>query len=476
VLTENEKACAVRGNSDGPKANPQHSINADQAAHRKCPTRNQIVDASAVRIQPIGSRTQNRYADTIFPRLQNTEALGNRKLTDKQRYFRRLYFARYRAHFLSGVIYTELHLSKTSQAQRRVLDACVELGWLIPYEATNDKCTRFLVTNQFPLVPLRRRERNRDCVVVRTRREKVKKGRFMKEIGPKKMQFDHNDPVALETTELLAVVNKVSRLHDFGAYYWNPFERDFDGSVRLYDTHLTAKFSFNKDNGAYFEQNGRLHTEGADGYQAIRKIERRTFFIEDLPCYELDYKCLHPRMAYNLSDLPCPRDCYSFLGEGEAARFMAKKITNTAINAKSMAEAVGSFWKAIDYWKLKPGTKAFERAVALNRAWRDMGKPRPDDLYAAARKCHKAISKFFFSDAGMIFMRHDSDIALRVMHRLAVLGIPAACYHDSFLVQRPHVNELERLMDVLYAAKFGFRPVIEPKPRLDSSPVLKRTA
>jgi hypothetical protein len=197
-------------------------------------------------------------------------------------------------------------------------------------------------------------------------------------IPSKKIPFDYNHPVAVATRKLLDPVNTLNARHDFWGYKWNIYIRDFDGDYRHYAKFLTAKFFDD------FTTYGRMHTDTADGYQTCREIERRVFFIDNLLCDELDYQCCAPRIAYNLAGHPCPDDCYVFLGEGDHARLVAKKVLNIAFNATSEMNAVHSFRRQKDYSKFLPCSQKFNNAASLNRAWLSLGKPDPLKLFDAA--------------------------------------------------------------------------------------------
>src|SRR5262249_18647763 len=65
---------------------------------------------------------------------------------------------------------------------------------------------------------------------------------------------------------------------------------------------------------------------------------------------------------------------------------------------------------------------------------------------AGLRRQHKAISHFFVSDAGVRFMREDSDLANAVMLAMQREGITPLGVHDSFIVPETNGPKLEEVM------------------------------
>lgn len=276
-------------------------------------------------------------------------------------------------------------------------------------------------------------------------------------IPAKPVPYDLEHPVIVEARERLELVNDSM---------WGHVVRctDWQGEWKEYRQHdLQARFTYDPDRpGDAYQLHGRNYTLGTE-YQAMRKTERRRCYIDDDPTVEFDYKCLHARLAYNLLGLPCPDDCYRFLGPGDDNRLLAKKILNTALNAESENAANGSFISAMRHWNHDRPTQAYKRARALYDAYHALGKPRPTELYQRLCEHHAAIQNYFTTDAGMKLMWHEARLAREVMYRLMQQGIPVLCFHDSFLVPQQHGSELKRLMIQEYSTMFGFEPEVDQK-------------
>lgn len=191
-----------------------------------------------------------------------------------------------------------------------------------------------------------------------------------------------------------------------------------------------------------FTRGGRLYCQGAS-FQNLPADERRFLSMkldgELAPLAEVDYCNLHILMAYSAVGKTAPQgDQYSI---GGFDRGLVKIATNIMINAGTPAAAI----KAISH-----------ELVTNPRLRRASGLLDPDKTFCrnlakrvamAVQTKHEAISTVFSSDSGAQFQKIDSDMAVQIMLRfIKKTGTAPLPLHDSFLVPRPYLWALIRIM------------------------------
>src|SRR5262249_40535952 len=77
------------------------------------------------------------------------------------------------------------------------------------------------------------------------------------------------------------------------------------------------------------------------------------------------------------------------------------------------------------------------------------------ELVERIKAKHEPIAGLFFTGIGLRLQYRDACIAERVMMHFARQGIPCLCIHDSFIVQKPYANELERVMREVALEEIG---------------------
>lgn len=409
------------------------------------PSRDVVFGADAVRLSP---RSSSRFAvfDPLFAGLPN---VGHRSLLDKQEYWRQVCDAAHRSLYHEGLFWTLLGNRRTTAAQRRVLDAAEAKGWLVSYGCTKTRATRYWVAPTFRALLLAVPIPNRACrKLVELRGPKIK-GTKKRELIP----VDRDHPVVMETYAKLREINALNRQHkftadDFAAGQWT-------GNVKHYTSDLVAKFS------GSFDLHGRLYTHGPRGYQRMQSIERGRSYIDDARTTEIDFRSMGPNIARNLCGAACLENCYLFLGDSDESCIVAKQVLSTMIGARSWKSAIHGFRKAKNYNRPNATNAERHAALDLDAAWRKIGSPDPEQLFATAEAYYRTIADYFYNGRILEIMRIDSAIALDILHGLAVQGIPAAGVHDSFLVQEHHRDALLNLMRSVYEQHLGFEPRVK---------------
>jgi hypothetical protein len=275
--------------------------------------------------------------------------------------------------------------------------------------------------------------------------------------------FDPNDPTARDAQSRLELVNEVNSRFEITYVQhdaWGMNRSHQERMRRLRPVHY-AIFTDN------FEQHGRLYTREY-GHQSLRKSERETIRFGREASVEVDFRGMHPRILYHLEGLDYRQDPYHLWGQAttEPMRLMAKLLINTAINAGSESEAIAACNFAMSSFtnekdehgkRRRKQSKELQDAIKLQEAVREAGLSF-SQIYPLAVRHHRAIQESFGSDAGIRLMRHDSAIALDILHHFARRCIPCLGVHDSFIVPKRHEAELRRAMMSYYKRRLGFFP------------------
>lgn len=273
----------------------------------------------------------------------------------------------------------------------------------------------------------------------------------------KEIPFDFSHPIAVETQNVLELVNRVNAKHEFTHLAYNYYAGKLDARRQIRPVHF-AQFSDN------FDLHGRIYT-GRYGHHGLRQIERQTMRCGGVPMIEYDFAGLHPRMAYHLSGIDYENDPYALWGSKTTPkhRLLAKTLLNTLLNADSTASAID----ACNYRMCSKNKEGrYKRWKALEEARRLWDAKNETGIWFSAMvesmlAMHCRIRRFFSSDAGVRLMRMDSKIALAVHRHFAEKDVPCLSVHDSFLVPKPFGRELKSVMAKAYRELIGFNPVIK---------------
>lgn len=219
---------------------------------------------------------------------------------------------------------------------------------------------------------------------------------------------------------------------------WRRNADAWEAPLRTWMTRIFSRDSF--------ELGGRFYRSDI---QNISKELREHVVIDGMPSVELDYSGLHLRMLYHREGKSMGgKDPYEFPGHPDldCLRPATKKLSLIAINADSRRSALKAFTNSVkdEGWKLPERYRI----------------PQLLDIFEAR---HDAISRHFYSDAGIKLQRLDSDIAEQIMIELAVIGKPVACVHDSFVVKDADQELLHEVMMAAYRDKLGQEPIVKGK-------------
>jgi len=160
-------------------------------------------------------------------------------------------------------------------------------------------------------------------------------------------------------------------------------------------------------------------------YQNILSGSRADITINGNETVEHDFPQLHPTMLYAEAGTPMDGDPYDL--HGRWPRKLVKQAFNTLVNAYSGMAAVRSIAQRI----------GGERAYAKTRA-----------LVCELERKHNRIAHLFYTGAGLRLQRRDSDMAERILLKLADEGVVCLPIHDGFRVANRDGGNLRELMQV----------------------------
>jgi hypothetical protein len=176
-------------------------------------------------------------------------------------------------------------------------------------------------------------------------------------------------------------------------------------------------------NDGSFDNGGRFY--GA-WWMEIPSQFRKYILIAGRNTEELDYKAIHPTIAYALAGIPIETDPYSAV-MGEEHRKAVKLAMTRMFGAPKRSIEIPPEFKEMKF----------------HLSWKELKKRIYDH--------HEPIQSSFYTGAGNHLMHLDSQIAEKVLLHFANLPTPAACLpiHDSFCI---HTNYIEELKEVMYEA------------------------
>ena len=212
----------------------------------------------------------------------------------------------------------------------------------------------------------------------------------------------------LETGETRAMRTQLSRInHDYEELKLALPCVSKVGAHRVVDGHfirITPLVLHRVFNRGRWDCGGRAYAF----WQQLPKLVRSQFVLEGQPVSEPDYSAIHPHLIYAERGLPLGSDPYELAGFDRA---QCKLAFNVAINSKSAPDTV--------------------RALVYNQQMpREQARKILDEL----KSKHRLIADVFCSDAGVRYMKLDSELILAVTVRCLHRGIAALPVHDSLIV------------------------------------------
>jgi len=192
-------------------------------------------------------------------------------------------------------------------------------------------------------------------------------------------------------------------------------------------------------NNSSFEQGGRFYHVW---WQEISSSYRKYITINGKRTEEEDFGGIHVRMLYALEGIELgSEDTHIIEGYGREYREQVKRAIYIIINAETRDKAI----------------------YAINGKLTLPSNETAQDLLNKLELKHPKIAKYFATGKGIELQYIDSQIAEKVMLRLARDNIVALPVHDSFIVRMSHINDLKEEMYKAYKEVVKTGTIIDKK-------------
>lgn len=266
-----------------------------------------------------------------------------------------------------------------------------------------------------------------ECIVLRP--EKIK--------GQSKESLDYTDtPETMRMRRILQAYNSLLRRTFIDIPNFPTMGvSNKEGNKTINVDHLN-KFVRRVFNDMRWDHGGRFY---GGWWQGLSKAWRQRILIDDQPVVEKDYSGCQVVILYAMQGIDYWRtvgkDPYRLTGfeQTERMRDLLKFVFTVAVNSKSRASVLGTVRK-----KTQPDG---------DHGWAHDERFDFSDIIDRLVAQHGPIRHRFFGANSAMLQRIDSDIAEHVIQHMTEKGIPVLAIHDSFVVQKEHGAELERLME-----------------------------
>ena len=198
---------------------------------------------------------------------------------------------------------------------------------------------------------------------------------------------------------------------------WNGIAVHLDGAV----VHPARVVGHRVFNGGW-QFGGRLY---GPFWQNLNKQRRRQLTMDGVGVIEHDFAQLHPRLLYAQCGRPIHGDAYTIRGY-EGARPAVKLAWQILINAQSAKAATLALARELG---------GLDRQVEAGR------------LLQALEEHHRPIAAAFYTGAGLMLQRCDSDLMMEILRQCLLEGVVALPVHDSLIV--PEGVRSDRVQEIM---------------------------
>jgi hypothetical protein len=169
---------------------------------------------------------------------------------------------------------------------------------------------------------------------------------------------------------------------------------------------------------------------------------------------------MHPHILYAWEGRQCPDDFYErIMVLSGCSRFIAKKITLIALNARSYRSLVG----AINLDKVQQANANKTRTVPQPILYDELKKSGLllKDIIQSVEEAHPLLEKYIYGGAANRLMLEESEVMTSVLLRLEELGIPALPVHDSVIIPRKNEDWVKHVMESVYSRHTNFKIMVD---------------
>ena len=230
---------------------------------------------------------------------------------------------------------------------------------------------------------------------------------------------------------------------------------EYKGRKHYIDHH--SKFVRRIFSKGSFDKGGKF---SGGWWQLISEKQRENILIDDRETIEIDYKSLHPVLAYaqkgidfwkitNTTKYSCFNDSYDVptfgIKDKEDSRAVVKLLFLTALNSKNEKECFEAFRNQWNYEE--HSYQGFFTDIFLR------------ELLDSIRDRHYQIDDLFCSGIGIDIEKWESDIVEYIISDFTERNIPILYVHDSFIIWKEQVDLLVNNMNT--AIKWIAEDIVE---------------
>ena len=344
-----------------------------------------------------------------------------------------------------GSRYNSLKISKLTP---NILDILIDVGLISQQTGWKDEGGRGFRTRIWPREPLIERFKQLDIPLIAIGHHEEKDCIILRDEKRKEIEYDDTDDTNTMREQLRAYNELISRtfidMPTLEEAFIEMDSEDPDKPSKLYVNQSVAKkFVKRIFNRGSFEFGGRFY---GGWWQNCPSYLRKSIFLNNMPTSEIDFGSMHVAMAYasagiNYFDLgiddPYVLPEFEFF-DGDQ-RKLVKRLMLIALNAKTDAKTYGAFRD--DQPTGSPNKRLTNTQLA--------------EVLDTLKELHEPISDFIANDAGIRFMRMDSDISNLVVSHFVEQDIPILVMHDSYSVPLLYRKELRKIMQSSYQTVMG---------------------
>lgn len=338
--------------------------------------------------------------------------------------------------------YNSLNISKLTPD---ILDILIKAGLISQQTGWKDESGRGFRTRIWPRAPLIERFQQLDVPLIAIAHHEEKECIILRDENRKEIEYEDTEDIKTMREQLRAYNLLLTRTFIDMPTLEDAFiemnSEDPDDPIRLYVNQSSSKkFVKRIFNRSSFDFAGRFY---GGWWQNCPSYLRQEIYLDNMPTCEIDFGSLHVAMAYasaeiNYFDLgiedPYALPEFGFF-DGEQ-RKLVKRLMLIALNAKNDEKTFQAFRSNQPTGSPNKSLTNVQLAEVLN----------------ALKELHEPISDFIANDAGIRFMRMDSDISNLIVEHFVEQDIPILIMHDSYIVPKKYREDLTHVMKEAYTA------------------------
>ena len=306
-------------------------------------------------------------------------------------------------------------------------------GYVSRIRVTETLIRRFIATslkkNDCPVHP------DKEVIILTKRDPDLENGKLKK--APR-IQYEDTPETIKMRTELkaynaLLASTQIDLGPDSPEYLVQTNKKGKEVRIKIADSRKTVERIFSRGS---FEFHGRFY---GGFWQRLNEENRRLIHIDGKPTVEVDFKALHVKLAYAITNRFSVYENDPYIIEWPQSlnhipeytrRGIVKSLILFGINAKSLNSAYRSFRQDCKNGSLEK--RLTDKQLLL--------------IIDSFLRYHPFMKHCLGADMGISLMNYDGKITAEIMHLLTKLNVPVLTIHDSYIVQREQFTNLRSAM------------------------------